>query len=119
MFTIFLGPVYLAISIYQNQWIIAISIICLWLVGRGMKIAPHLRHHPKDLFLLPIFIGVNFLIGLAKLYALVTVKDQKWIRTSKERSDSTKHYLKRAKDFATTAGILSVIIISVLLFSQS
>jgi cellulose synthase/poly-beta-1,6-N-acetylglucosamine synthase-like glycosyltransferase len=61
VFTLLLGPIFLTLAIIENQWGLAISIIILWLVGRTIKIIPHLRRIPIDLFILPIYLGVSFL----------------------------------------------------------
>ena len=80
VFTLLLGPIFLSIAVIENQWGLAVSIIILWLVGRSIKIIPHLRRNPKDLFILPVYLGISFLMALTRLYALVTIRDQHIIR---------------------------------------
>lgn len=82
VFTLLLGPIFFSIAIIENQLGLAISIIILWLVGRMIKIYPHLRRNTLDLFILPIYLGVSFLMALTRLYALVTIRDQHIIRGS-------------------------------------
>lgn len=88
VFTIFIGPIAFGGALYLDKMTLAISILILWLVGRGIKLSPHLRNHPKDIFILPAYIGINFMLALVRLYALVTLREQKWIR-------STVRYNKR------------------------
>src|SRR5919197_3239787 len=116
MFTLFLGPIFLGIALYLNQWFIALSIICLWLLGRGIKIIPHFKRKPKDILILPLYIGVNFLIALAKLYALVTIREQVWIRAEARhanRTEAKKRIFQSIKDMILTSEIIGTIVIFV------
>jgi cellulose synthase/poly-beta-1,6-N-acetylglucosamine synthase-like glycosyltransferase len=99
VFTLLLGPIFLSIAIIENQWGLAISIIILWLVGRTIKIMPHLRRIPIDLFILPIYLGVSFLMALTRLYALVTIRDQHIIRGLRKVKVSR---IKKIKDYFLT-----------------
>ena len=110
-FTLFLGPIYFAIAIYMNHWFIASSIVSWWILGRGIKIIPHLKRRPKDILILPVYVAVNFLIALIKLYALVTISDQKWIREAKDRRQTQKYYLKRLRDIFLTTEIIGSLVI--------
>ena len=115
-FTLFLGPIFLGIALYLNQWFIALSIICLWLLGRGIKIIPHFKRKPKDILILPLYIGVNFLIALAKLYALVTIREQVWIRAEAKHSNrrqDKKRIFQSIKDMILTTEIIGTIVIFV------
>jgi hyaluronan synthase len=116
IFTLFFGPIFFSISIYFNDWIVALSIVGLWLCGRGIKIIPHLRRYPKDIILLPVYVGVNFLLALVKLYALVTIREQKWIRGGeKDGRIKPKGYFKKIKDMVLTTEIICSIVIFVVL----
>ena len=108
VFTLFLGPIFLSISIIEGQWGLAISIIILWLIGRMIKIFPHLRRNPIDLSLLPIYLGVSFLMALTRLYALVTIRDQHTIRGFRKARASR---IKRIKDYVLTAEMIAGIFI--------
>lgn len=121
-FTLFLGPIFFGIAIYLNQWVVALAILCLWFVGRGIKIWPHLKRCPQDLFLLPIFVPVYFLIALIKLYALVSIREQKWIREngSNEVSHSRtrQRIYHKTKDMILTTEIIGVLVILVVFVLQ-
>jgi cellulose synthase/poly-beta-1,6-N-acetylglucosamine synthase-like glycosyltransferase len=116
-FTLFLGPIFFGVAIYLNQWVVALAILCLWIVGRGIKILPHLKRYPQDLFLLPIFVAVYFLIALIKLYALVSIREQKWIREN--GSNEVRHSRMRqriyhkTKDMILTTEIIGGLVILV------
>ena len=121
-FTLFLGPIFFGIAIYLNQWIVALAILCLWIVGRGIKIWPHLKRCPQDLFLLPIFVVVYFLIALIKLYALVSIREQKWIRengSNEMRHSRTRQRIyHKTQDMILTTEIISVLVILVVFLLQ-
>jgi hyaluronan synthase len=108
VFTLLLGPIFFSIAILENQWGLAISILILWLVGRMIKIFPHLRRNPADLFLLPIYLGVSFLMALTRLYALVTIRDQHTIRGFGKAKASR---IKRIKDYLLTIEMIAGIFI--------
>ena len=118
IFTLFFGPIFFAISLYLNDWLVALSIVGLWICGRGIKIIPHLRRHPKDILLLPVYVVINFLLALVKLYALVTIREQKWIRGVQERSVRRKGYFKKVKDLILTTEIIFSIVIFVFFVLQ-
>lgn len=108
VFTLLLGPIFLSIAIIENQWGLAISIIILWLVGRTIKIIPHLRRNPMDFFFLPVYLGVNFLMALTRLYALVTIRDQHIIRGFRKVKASR---IKKIKDYFLTIEMIAGIFI--------
>ncbi|HSN95614.1 MAG TPA: glycosyltransferase, partial [Nitrososphaeraceae archaeon] len=112
VFTLLIGPIAFCISLYLNHWILAFSIIVLWLVGRGIKLIPHLRHNPKNIKIIPVYVFSNFWMGIAKLYALVTIRDQKWIRP-KNRYEARKRLIKRIKNVLLTSEIMFVMIVFV------
>ena len=118
IFTLFFGPIFFAISLYLNDWVVALSIVGLWICGRGIKIIPHLRRHPKDISLLPVYVVINFLLALVKLYALVTIREQKWIRGVQERSVRRKGYFKKIKNLVLTTEIIFTIVIFVFFVLQ-
>ena len=112
IFTLFFGPIFFGVALFMNQYILALSILALWMIGRGIKILPHLKRYPKDIALLPIYVVINFISAFVKLYALVTIRDQKWIR-SKNRKIGTSQ-LKNIKNLILTSEIISCLIFVVI-----
>jgi cellulose synthase/poly-beta-1,6-N-acetylglucosamine synthase-like glycosyltransferase len=112
-FTLFLGPIFFGIALLNHQWLFASLILLLWIIGRGIKILPHLRRRPEDIILLPIYIVINFLIAVTKLYALVTIRDQRVIRGSMKYRKSV---FSKLKDCLLTGEIIFSIIIIVAIF---
>jgi hypothetical protein len=108
VFTLLLGPIFLSIAIIENHWGLAISIIILWLVGRTIKIFPHLRRNPMDFFILPVYLGVSFLMALTRLYALVTIRDQHIIRGFRKVKTNR---IKKFKDYFLTVEMIAGIFI--------
>lgn len=86
-FTLTIGLIIFLIAVYLNNWIVAIGILCWWILSRGVKIFPHLKRRPQDILLLPAYAMINFLVAFARIYALVTVKEQKWIRERMETGE--------------------------------
>jgi hyaluronan synthase len=111
----FIGPIFLGISIYFNEWIIALSILTLWIVGRGIKILPHLKRRHDDIFLVPVFVAMTFFMALIKLYALITIRQQKWIRESShvKNTEHTLSFLRKLKDLILTGGVVGCVVLFV------
>jgi cellulose synthase/poly-beta-1,6-N-acetylglucosamine synthase-like glycosyltransferase len=116
-FTLFLGPIYFGLAIYLNQYAVALSILILWLVGRGIKIFPHIRRHPHDIMLLPVFVLVNFMLAVIKLYSLVTITEQKWIREGEDRKRGLP-IIVMAKNISITSAIIGNIVAAVILIPK-
>jgi hypothetical protein len=120
-FTLFIGPIFFCFSLYYQQWVLSISILILWIVGRGIRTLPHLRRKPRDLLYLPCYLIVNFVSGLAKLYALVTIKEQKWIRAKSDRVDSSlklPQILNNIKHILITSQIFVILVLVVYALSN-
>ena len=77
--TLLLGLSYFIISLYLGHWQIALVIATWWIVSRFIKLFPHLREKPADIFILPIYIIITFIVAIIKVYALVTIDKQGWI----------------------------------------
>lgn len=108
IFTLFFGPIFFGLALYLNNYILAISILILWMVGRGIKIIPHLKRHPEDISLLPVYVVINFMIAVIKLYALVTIRDQKWIRSANRKTYGSSS--KKIKNSILTVEIIGCLI---------
>jgi N-acetylglucosaminyltransferase len=113
VFTLFIGPIAFGIALYLNHWGVALSIIILWIVGRGIRMGHHIRHNPSNILTIPVYVASNFWMGLAKIYALATIRDQKWIRP-KNRYQARKLLIYKIKNIVITGGILSAIVVFVL-----
>jgi cellulose synthase/poly-beta-1,6-N-acetylglucosamine synthase-like glycosyltransferase len=114
-FTLFLGPIFLGFSIYYHQFAVTFAILALWMVGRGIKILPHLRRRPNDILLVPVFVAINFLMAIIKLYALVTIREQKWIREHYQlkRSGRAHAVFQRIKDIILMTEVMSCLVLFV------
>jgi cellulose synthase/poly-beta-1,6-N-acetylglucosamine synthase-like glycosyltransferase len=115
-FTMFIGAIFMGISLYLNQWPIALSILALWIVGRGIRILPHLRRRPDDIFLVPVFVAVNFFMAFIKLYALMTIREQKWIRKYSQGTESAEYgwsIFHNVTGMILTGGVVACIVLFV------
>ncbi|WP_208012465.1 glycosyltransferase [Cellulomonas shaoxiangyii] len=57
-----------------------VAVVAWLLIGRGIRGLSYLRHHPKDIVLLPLVTLVVIFIALPiKLYAFVTMNKQGWL----------------------------------------
>jgi hyaluronan synthase len=95
-FTTLLAPIFFIHAVYYDAWIVALGLIVWWLMSRAVKIFPHLARRPEDIVLLPAYILMSFVISVAKIYALLTLRHQKWIREGTGRKQK-----KRLRDIAS------------------
>lgn len=78
-YTLLLGLTFFVFAVATFKWMLVLVILMWWLVSRATKLWPHLRRHPEDVALVPLFIGVTFMMTFVKAYALTTVHHHKWL----------------------------------------
>jgi cellulose synthase/poly-beta-1,6-N-acetylglucosamine synthase-like glycosyltransferase len=78
-FTLLAGPLYLVLALGRGDVRFALSLFAWWWASRAVKILPHLRRRPSSLLLVPVFVLVTFVLALLKLWALATVRQQRWL----------------------------------------
>ncbi len=106
-FTLFFGPIFFTLSLIYGNFLLSLAIFCLWVGGRSIKVMPHLRRYPKDMILIIPFLGINYLMAILKLYALISIRDQKFIRA---RIDAEKSLKKFSRITINVIGTCAVII---------
>jgi hyaluronan synthase len=78
-FTLLVSPAFFVLALARGDWLVALVLVGWWLVSRGTKILPHLRRRPRDIAILPFFIGLTFVMAVVKIYALTTIRAQRWL----------------------------------------
>jgi cellulose synthase/poly-beta-1,6-N-acetylglucosamine synthase-like glycosyltransferase len=81
-FLLLAGPIVLMLAIILGHWQFALALLIWWHITRAFKIWPHLRRRPADWLIIPIFVVVTLYISLVKIYALLTINEQKWLTRS-------------------------------------
>lgn len=77
--TVLLAPVYFVVALYYGYWQISAVIFTWWMISRAVKIFPHLREKPTDIFILPTYVLMTFVMAVVKIYAFFTLDKQGWI----------------------------------------
>jgi hypothetical protein len=73
-----------------------------WLVSRLAKMLPHLERRPSHFVrLMPAFIPLSFVMAVVKIYALATIRKQRWLTRDVEVSTHSKEIVRT---LAATAG---------------
>jgi len=107
--TLLLGPIFFTLALYFGHWPVALTILVWWLISRAVKIFPHLKEKPGDIFILPYYIIMSFVMAVVKIYALVTIDEQGWItRWDKVRFTSVSFFRRLLSYGATSVLILSL-----------
>jgi hyaluronan synthase len=78
-FTLILSATLFALTIVHHHWLFALTLACWWIVSRAAKLLAHLRRRPEALHLLPAFIMVSLIMAFIKIWALFTIRQQKWL----------------------------------------
>jgi cellulose synthase/poly-beta-1,6-N-acetylglucosamine synthase-like glycosyltransferase len=78
-FTLMISPIFMGFAIANSNWNIAAALGVWWWISRAAKHLPHLHRKPLHFFLIPVFVIVSFLVALTKIYALCTVRRQRWL----------------------------------------
>jgi cellulose synthase/poly-beta-1,6-N-acetylglucosamine synthase-like glycosyltransferase len=78
-FTLLVAPSFFIWSIVTSHWRLTLIIGGWWLVSRAGKLLPYFGRKPQNLPLLPIFIGISIYMALLKIFALVTIRQHKWL----------------------------------------
>lgn len=113
-----MGPIYCLASLLLGLWQPAFFLLGWWHVSRAVRLLPHLRRSPRDIALVPVYVGLNFYFALLKLYALFTLNQQGWItRWDANRLHRAK-WLSRAPAYAATGLTLLMLSGSVLAYKS-
>lgn len=78
-FTLLVAPVYMTWSLVNQRWAVAGVLAAWWMVSRALKLLPHFSRRPANLLWLPFYIALTMFMAGVKIYALATVKEQKWL----------------------------------------
>jgi hyaluronan synthase len=78
-FTLMISPVFMVIALSGANYALAGALGVWWWISRAAKHLPHLHRKPSHFFIIPIFVLVSFTVALTKLYALVTIRKQRWL----------------------------------------
>jgi cellulose synthase/poly-beta-1,6-N-acetylglucosamine synthase-like glycosyltransferase len=86
-FTVLVAPVYMVLAIVEHRWLFVLALFIWWWVSRSAKLLPHLRRRPSSFLLVPAFVGVTFVMAVVKIYALATIRRQRWLTRQVEVVD--------------------------------
>ena len=78
-FTLMISPVFMTLALSKSQWVTAVALGAWWWISRAAKHLPHLHRKPLHFFLIPVFVLVSFTVALTKIYALLTIRRQRWL----------------------------------------
>jgi glycosyltransferase involved in cell wall biosynthesis len=78
-FTLLIAPTVLTIALLHRSWRVALIIGVWWLLSRLFKLLPHFRRRPANIWRLPAYIVITIGMAFIKIYALVTIRQHKWL----------------------------------------
>jgi hyaluronan synthase len=90
-FTLLVAPIYMTLAIAHGNEEVAAILAAWWMVSRSVKLLPHLERHPSHFVtMVPIYILMSFATAAVKIYALLTVRTQRWLTRDVRVSARTK-----------------------------
>jgi glycosyltransferase involved in cell wall biosynthesis len=94
-FTLLLAPTFMALALIRQHWAVAGLLALWWLVSRSAKMLPHLERKPSHLVTtMPLFIPLTFVMAIVKIYALATIRKQRWLTRDVEVSAKSKQVVR-------------------------
>jgi hyaluronan synthase len=117
--TLVLAVAYFSAALYFKHWEVAVIIAAWWLVSRTIKIFPHLREKPFDIFILPVYVIISFVIAAVKIYSFVTMAKQGWITRWDKSRLKTLGILQRLLAYGTAAGIILAMFFAVFSYKNT
>ncbi|MEJ3654113.1 glycosyltransferase [Actinomycetes bacterium KLBMP 9759] len=78
-FTLLLGPAFMIYSLVVQNWVFAVVLALWWQVSRSAKLLSHIRRRPLSFFFVPGYVVMSWVMALIKIYALLTVRKQRWL----------------------------------------
>jgi hypothetical protein len=78
-FTLLAAPTFMVVGLVRQDWLFVALLAGWWWLSRSIKLLPHLRRRPSSLVLVPPFVLLSFVMAVVKLYALATVRTQRWL----------------------------------------
>lgn len=90
-FTLLVSPFYMGLALVRKDWGVAAILAAWWLASRSAKMLPHLERKPRHVFtMMPLFVLLTFVMALVKIFALLTIRKQRWLTRAVEVSAKTK-----------------------------
>ncbi len=77
--TLLAAPAYFVAALARRDFGFVLVLLVWWWVSRAVRILPHLRRRPSSVLLVPAFVFVTFVMAGLKLWALATVRQQRWL----------------------------------------
>ncbi|HWG97791.1 MAG TPA: glycosyltransferase [Pilimelia sp.] len=98
-FTLLAAPIYLLVALGHRHYVMVGILLGWWLVSRSAKLLPHLERHPAHLVtMMPVYIGMSFVMALVKIFALLTVRTQRWLTRDVRVSAKHKTIIRTAPE---------------------
>lgn len=107
-FTLLISPIYMGLAVSNTRWDVVVALGVWWWISRAAKHLPHLHRRPIHFFLIPLFVLVSFAVALTKIYALATVRRQRWLTRDVAVVDGELRRTGAAADHVAAGAMASV-----------
>jgi cellulose synthase/poly-beta-1,6-N-acetylglucosamine synthase-like glycosyltransferase len=78
-FTLLVAPCFFLWSVVTEHWRLTLILATWWVISRGVKLLPYFGRKPQNVVMLPVFIGITIYMAILKIFALITIRQHKWL----------------------------------------
>ncbi|MDT5042236.1 MAG: hypothetical protein QOE51_3221, partial [Actinoplanes sp.] len=94
-FTLLVSPAYLIFALAHRHFLVAGILVGWWMFSRSAKLLAHLERRPSHFFtMMPFFILISFAMAATKVYALLTIRQQRWLTRDVQVSVKTHQVIR-------------------------
>ena len=105
-FTLLAAPVFMIVALVQTHFLMAGILGAWWLFSRSAKMLFHLERRPVHLVtMMPVYIVMSFAMSAVKLFALCTIRQQRWLTRDVQVSVKTRQVIRTLQPEAEPAKV--------------
>jgi len=105
-FTLLAAPVFMIVALAQTHFLMAGILGAWWLFSRSAKMLFHLERRPVHLVtMMPVYIVMSFAMSAVKLFALCTIRQQRWLTRDVQVSVKTRQVIRTLQPEAEPAKV--------------
>jgi cellulose synthase/poly-beta-1,6-N-acetylglucosamine synthase-like glycosyltransferase len=94
-FTLLAAPVFMTMALVHRHFLMAGILAVWWMFSRSAKMLFHLERRPLHLItMMPVYIGISFVMSMVKLLALLTIRQQRWLTRDVQVSVKTRQVVR-------------------------
>jgi hyaluronan synthase len=100
-FTLLAAPAFMSVALLNRHFAVAGILAAWWMFSRSAKLLYHLERRPRHLVtMMPIYIGISFVMSAIKIVALLSIRRQRWLTRDVQVSAKQRQVVRSTKTAA-------------------